>query len=345
MKTYDGPPRRPTQPLALTMGCPVGIGPELVVRCVTGNKRPQQQRIVVVGDPHILAGTARDMGVTAEFRVWKPGDRFPSGVVPVFSVSQLRYDSARWGQPDQSTGAATAQYIEAAVRLTLDGHTSALVTCPISKYSLHLAGYPFPGHTEMLASLTGTSRYRMMMAGSRLKVILVTIHEPLEKVPSLLTQSSVIDCIAMTVDALTRDFGMSRPRVAVAALNPHGGEKNMFGDQEQHIIAPAVEASRNLAEVTGPWPPDTVFHMAAAGHFDAVVAMYHDQGLIPFKLLHFEDGVNVTLGLPLVRTSVDHGTAYDIAGRWKADPRSLTAAMDMADEIVGHRRRFQQRQG
>ena len=212
-----------------------------------------------------------------------------------------------------------------------------MVTCPISKLSLREAGYPYPGHTEMLAALTGAPRVRMMMAGDRLRVVLVTIHEPLGRVSGLLSTDTVRDCIEMTADSLRHDFGLRCPRIAVAALNPHAGEGGLFGDEEGRIIQPAVVASADCGEVSGPWPPDTVFHQAAAGRYDAVIAMYHDQGLIPFKLLHFQDGVNVTLGLPIVRTSVDHGTAYDIAGQGKADPSSLAAAVRLARTIVANR--------
>jgi 4-hydroxythreonine-4-phosphate dehydrogenase len=231
------------------------------------------------------------------------------------------------------------QYITEAVNLIEAGHCSALVTCPISKKSLRDAGYHYPGHTEMLAALTRTTKVRMMLAGPRLKVVLVTIHEPLSQVSGLLTQEEIGDCISMTRSALQRDFAIPTPRIAVAALNPHGGEDAMFGDEEVRIIGPAVAENAKQGDVSGPWPPDTVFYQAAAGRFDAVIAMYHDQGLIPFKLLHFHDGVNVTLGLPLVRTSVDHGTAYDIAGRNLADPSSLAAALAMAQTIVGNRAR------
>ena len=181
------------------------------------------------------------------------------------------------------------------------------------------------------------------MAGEKLRVVLVTIHEALEKVPSLLNQNSIVDCITMTITSLKRDFGMHNPRVAIAALNPHGGEGTMFGDQEERIIGPAIQACQHLGDISGPWPPDTVFYQAASGRYDAVIAMYHDQGLIPFKLLHFENGVNVTLGLPLVRTSVDHGTAYDIAGRWQADEQSLSAAVSMAADIVSNRKKAMHR--
>ncbi len=182
----------------------------------------------------------------------------------------------------------------------------------------------------MLAELTTTTDYRMMMAGTRLRVVLVTIHEPLARVSELLTVDEIQNCIRMTVQALQQDFGISKPRVAVAGFNPHSSEQGMFGREEIDIIEPAVQQYSGDGMITGPWPPDTVFYKAAAGEFDAVIAMYHDQGLIPFKMIHFVDGVNTTLGLPIIRTSVDHGTAYDIAGSGKADPGSLIAAINMA---------------
>jgi 4-hydroxythreonine-4-phosphate dehydrogenase len=190
----------------------------------------------------------------------------------------------------------------------------------------------------MLARLTGSRQHLMMLAGRRLKVALVTIHEPISRVAGLITVDRVADCIRLTARALRNDFGMAQPRIAVAALNPHAGEQGMFGTEETEVIAPAIAACRNECSVSGPWPPDTVFHRALAGDFDVVIAMYHDQGLIPFKLIHFSDGVNVTLGLPIVRTSVDHGTAYDIAGQGRADCSSLSAAFELAAEIASHRK-------
>ena len=231
-------------------------------------------------------------------------------------------------------------YIEKAVELIVQGFCSALVTCPISKKSLHEAGYDYPGHTEMLAALTNSQTVRMMMAGPKLRVVLVTIHVALNQVSGLLTGEEIVDCIQTTSLSLQRDFGIARPRIAIAALNPHAGENGLFGDEETRIIQPAMDSASVAAELSGPWPPDTIFHKAAAGQFDAVISMYHDQGLIPFKLLHFSDGVNVTLGLPIVRTSVDHGTAYDIAGTNQADPSSLQAALSMAQSIVAHRQQW-----
>lgn len=323
-------------PVAITMGCPAGIGPEIICRLFHHDGMSAGGSIVV-GDINVLRQAADCLGMRINIVPWCPGQPVGADTLPVMQVGTPRPEPVRWGHPDVVTGKVMGQAIEEAVRLVNSGHCSAIVTCPISKKSLQQAGYPYPGHTEMLAALTGADKVRMMMAGPRLKVVLVTIHVPLGRVSQLLTQEEIEDCIRMTRSALQRDFALKAPRIAVAGLNPHGGEDGLFGDEELRCIRPAV-AKFAESDVSGPWPPDTVFHKAVAGGFDAVIAMYHDQGLIPFKLLHFQDGVNVTLGLPLVRTSVDHGTAYDIAGRNQADPSSLAAALAMAQTIVANRK-------
>lgn len=337
---------RQTKPLLISMGCPAGIGPEIVMRLFAGTDGWQadpERPVVVVGDTDILARAAAVTGTSRlSIRAWQPGEAVPMDAVPVLQVAGDLRD-LEWGRPTAKSGQAMARYIEAAVRLILSARATALVTCPISKFSLKAAGYPFPGHTEMLAGLTGSPQVHMMMAGPRLRVVLVSIHEALATVPGLLTVRRIRDCILATRQSLEQDFGLKKPRIAVAALNPHAGEQGLFGDEESRLILPAMAAARaadkRMAEVelSGPWPPDTLFHQAAGGRFDAVVSMYHDQGLIPFKLMHFDDGVNVTLGLPIVRTSVDHGTAYDIAGRGQARARSLQAAVIMAQDIVANR--------
>ncbi|MEN8143257.1 MAG: 4-hydroxythreonine-4-phosphate dehydrogenase PdxA, partial [Thermodesulfobacteriota bacterium] len=262
------------------------------------------------------------------------------GAVNVMPLSNLGRE-LRWGEPDVETGRAMAGYIEKAVRLADQGVVAGIVTCPITKLALAMAGYKYPGHTEMLASLTGSSEYAMMMAGSRLKVTLVSIHVALAEVAKRINIDNIFGMIDITARALQEDFGLAEPRLAVAGLNPHAGEGKMFGDEEERLISPAISRARQEGwQVSGPFPPDTVFNKAAAGEYDVVVCMYHDQGLIPFKLLHFEDGVNVTLGLPIIRTSVDHGTAYDIAGRGKANAASLTAAYGLAGKIADNRNRF-----
>jgi len=323
-------------PLGVTMGCPVGVGPEILLKFFKLQEKSQTP-VVVIGDIGVLEHAAATLDMSCKIVPWSPGEGIRPETLPVFPVSSLPVSELHWGQPTVKTAQAMVSYIEQAVKMIGQQKLSAMVTCPISKIALKQTGSPYPGHTEMLAALTGTKRFRMMMAGSRLNVVLVTIHEPLAQVSNLLNQEEILDCIEMTTTALQRDFGLSSPRIAVAGLNPHSGENGMFGDEEEDCIAPAIARYTGPGIISGPWPPDTVFHKAAAGDFDAVIAMYHDQGLIPFKLLHFQDGVNVTLGLPIVRTSVDHGTAYDIAGRGLADCASLAAAVKMASSIVTNR--------
>ena len=327
--------------IGITMGCPVGIGPEIILKFFASEPSAHGCLPVVLGDESVLRHSAAAVGFCPEIVTWQPGQPIQPGTVPVYNLSALDMENLQWGRPDAHTGMAMARYIEEGVSLIKNGVLSGIVTCPITKKALNQAGYPYPGHTEMLADLTGADEYLMMMAGSRLRVSLVTIHEPVSRVPGLITREKIRECIRITARALRVDFGIDQPRIAVAALNPHAGEQGMFGLEERDIISPAIEACTGDYTVSGPWPPDTVFHRAAAGDFDAVVAMYHDQGLIPFKLLHFKDGVNVTLGLPIVRTSVDHGTAYDIAGQGKADCASLQAAFDLATVIVDNRLKAQ----
>ena len=331
--------------LAITMGCPVGIGPEIIIRFHEQTRwQDQDYRPVVLGDPGVLGRSASELNSKLPVVSWLPGDDIRPEAVNVLSLSSLG-DDLRWGQPDATTGKAMAGYIEEAVRLINDGTLAGMVTCPITKTALKMAGYHYPGHTEMLAELCGTKNFAMMMAGQRLRVTLVTIHVGIAQVADLLSPEKISGLISMTDQALKQDFGIKRPRLAVAGLNPHAGEGGMFGDEEERLIIPALaKARKSGCLVEGPFPPDTIFNKVAEGQYDAVVCMYHDQGLIPFKLIHFEDGVNVTIGLPIVRTSVDHGTAYDIAGQGKASPASLVAAFDLAANIVDNRQRFAEKQ-
>lgn len=333
------------KPLLISMGCPAGIGPEIILRLFAGETGwcpDPAWPVVVAGDRSVLERARRLTGAPVPIIAWRPGESVPADALAVLAVESPALDGLQWGQPNAATGLAMARYIEKAVALIQEGEASALITCPISKFSLHQAGYRFPGHTEMLAILTGTSKVHMMMAGPRLKVVLVTIHEALKDIFTFLQPEVIAACIRQTHASLVQDFGCPKPRIAVAALNPHGGEQGMFGDEEKRIIEPAMAAARRelgQVELSGPWPPDTVFYQAGQGKFDAVIAMYHDQGLIPFKLLHFEDGVNVTLGLPIIRTSVDHGTAYDIAGKGLAKANSLAAAVQLAQTMAANRER------
>ena len=261
------------------------------------------------------------------------------GRIDLIAISRLNSRGTMPGRPTSEGGKAMVEYIINAVHLALEGEVDAMVTCPISKVLMQRAGHFFEGHTQLISHMTGTGEYVMMLAGERLRVALVTIHCSLKEVPEILDSEMILRTISITAMALKKDFGLKTPRLAVAALNPHAGESGLFGSEESEIILPAVQKAR--AEgilVEGPLPADTLFYKAATGGFDAVIAMYHDQGLIPLKLLHFSDAVNVTLGLPIIRTSVDHGTAYDIAGTGKADSSSLKSAIRMAVEISRNRK-------
>lgn len=320
------------------MGCPVGIGPEIILRHACQKQTDPAVIPVVLGDIGVLRRCAAELALDVPLSAWVPGTPLPDRALAVVEASRLPARELDWGRPDNATAGAMVQYIRQGVELVRQGVLHGIATCPISKAALQKAGFAYPGHTEMLADLTGSRDFAMMMAGQRLRVTLVTIHCPLSEVPAQLTRQAVARMIGITHRSLQRDFAIATPRIAVAGLNPHAGEDGLFGREEQTAIAPAIEqARRDGLQVEGPIPPDTVFFKAAAGLYDAVVCMYHDQGLIPFKLLHFKDGVNVTLGLPIVRTSVDHGTAYDIAGKGLADPSSLAAAIDLAGIICANR--------
>jgi 4-hydroxythreonine-4-phosphate dehydrogenase len=235
-------------------------------------------------------------------------------------------------------GETSYRYVETAVRLAQRDILQGIVTAPISKAMWHAAGRNYPGHTELLAALTTTPEVRMMLVGKQLRVILVTTHMALSQVPVSLSSERILKTIQMTVDHLQRFHGIARPRLAVAGLNPHAGEAGAFGDEEERVIAPAVrQAQTQGLTAEGPFPADTVFVRATRGVFDGVICLYHDQGLIPLKLLSWEDGVNVTVGLPIVRTSPDHGTAFDIAGHGKADPQSMRAALKLAVHMTHYR--------
>jgi 4-hydroxythreonine-4-phosphate dehydrogenase len=313
-------------PIAISLGDPAGIGPEIVVRALAA--RPDAD-VLVFGDAGLLAAAAGAVQLP------------PPDPARVRTVTTLQPDAVTAGKPNDASARAQLAFLEAAVDATLAGETRALVTAPISKEWIARAGFSFPGHTEYLASRAGVKEFAMMLAGPRLRVTVATTHVALRDVPRLLTVENIASAIWLTATALARQFGVATPRVAVAGLNPHAGEAGRFGDEEERLVRPAVAAARAriaaaglTATVAGPEVPDAVFRQAAHGGFDAVVALYHDQGLIPLKLLHFDDGVNVTLGLPFPRTSPDHGTAYDIAGTGRARPDSFLAALDLAARFV-----------
>ncbi len=327
--------------IGITMGCPAGIGPEIILKYFASRSWAPDIQPIVIGDTGILEKCGKDLNLPASCIPWQTGMPYPESGIPVINVSDLNIDTHTWGQFTKDSSQCMADYILKAVELAKNQVIDAITTCPISKSALQLAGHNFPGHTEMLVELTGAEKYTMMMAGKSLKVTLTTIHCALNEVPGRLTQTAIHNLIHITNNALKIDFGIAAPKIAVAGLNPHSSEDGLFGTEEEKIIAPAIQnAVLDGIDATGPFPPDTVFFKASSGLYDAVVCMYHDQGLIPFKLLHFSDGVNVTLGLPIVRTSVDHGTAYDIAGKGLADATSLASAVAMASEISTHRKLY-----
>jgi len=327
-------------PLGLTMGCPAGIGPEIIIKAFAGN--PEwllSPPAVVIGDINILKRASKALDINIPLKSWMPGDPFSNSAIYVITQTSLNIEDVPWGKPNSVTGKASFEYITEGIRLCQEEKLSGLVTAPISKLGLKLAGIDYPGHTEILADRTNTERYAMMLAGDKLRVTLVTIHCPLREVADSISTEKIFQIISLTVFSLKNEFGLKEPKIAVAGLNPHGGESGMFGNEEERVITPAIEMAREKGiAVSGPYPPDTVFYQAINGEFDAVICQYHDQGLIPFKLIHFRDGVNLTLGLPIIRTSVDHGTAYDIAGTGKADCASLEAAIRLASKIVVNRR-------
>ena len=329
--------------IAITMGDPAGIGPEVILKTLLQGDIYQVCKPIVLGDINVLRMVSKKLGPLSFRTIKTPPEVTGSpGLVDVISVSNLKRDSFIPGRPTVPGGKAMVDYIIKAVDFNKDGQVSAMVTCPISKELMHKAGYRFDGHTELLANLTNTRDYGMMLANESLRVSLVTIHCALKEVPQRLNKALILKTIRLTYRALENDFAIKKPHVAVAGLNPHAGEAGLFGLEDKEIIQPAVdEAKTEGLLVDGPFPADTIFYHAINGKFDAVVAMYHDQGLIPVKLLHFSDSVNITLGLPIVRTSVDHGTAYDIAGKGVADPSSLIAAIRMAAKIASARRKEQ----
>jgi 4-hydroxythreonine-4-phosphate dehydrogenase len=317
--------------LGISLGDPAGVGPEVVILALAA--RPELA-VVVFGDRGVLARAARTTGVDLAALTGV-------SVVPVTDIA----GEVEPGRPNLASARAQVSYLAAATRAVVAGEVAALVTAPISKEWAARAGFAFPGHTEYLAAEAGTAEFAMMLAAPRLRVTVVTGHQALREVPTALTAARIASTVVLTATALQRDFGLAVPRVAVAGLNPHAGEAGRFGDEETRLVLPGIEQARARlaaagvsAEVTGPHVPDVVFRQAACEQaHDGVVALYHDQGLIPIKLLAFDEAVNVTLGLNFLRTSPDHGTAYDIAGTGRARPQSFMAALDLAAQMARRR--------
>ena len=310
--------------VGITLGDPAGIGPEIVAAALDAAPREWRDRIIVYGDRGPLERGARAMGVA---------------VPDITLVPSASNDGDRTtpGAPDRTSGAAQVAYLEAAVAAAVRNELGAIVTAPISKTWARRAGFEFLGHTEMLAARLGARDVCMFFVGPKLKVALTTVHRPLAEVVTDLTTERVRVVVELVARSMVRDLGVTAPRIGVVGLNPHAGEDGLLGDEDAEIIAPALEEPLPPATLLGPLVPDAAFRDAVHGRYDALIAMYHDQGLIPVKLIDFEESVNVTLGLPIVRTSPDHGTAYDIAGKGIARAVSMKRALALAIEMVARR--------
>ena len=328
--------------IAISMGDPAGIGAEIILKsaAVLARRRPAPS-LVVIGDLKVMLETARRLGRVPIPRPWTPAAA-PVGLtrgLSVLAAGELPRLARRPGHPTVAGGEASFQYVMRGARMAMRGEVDALVTAPISKQGWHRAGHEYPGHSELVAEVGRARTWRMMFAGAQLKLVLVTVHIGLREVSSKLTRGAVLETIRLLHQHLREAGSRSRPRIGVLGFNPHAGEQGLFGDEEIRAINPAIKAARHSGiDAFGPLAPDTAFvRTNGRFNFDAVVAMYHDQGLIPLKTLEFDRAVNVTLGLPFIRTCPDHGTAFDIAGHGCANPASMIAAIEYASRAVDSR--------
>ncbi len=326
--------------IILTQGDPAGIGPEVILAGLDRWRPPSDARLIVLGYPDHFRpiGSATAPGPFRTLSAWAAGPSNP-GIIWAQPDEPAYGRPVRPGQLSELAAGAARQCLEEALGWLLSGRADGLCTGPIHKAAMARVGFPYPGHTEFLAARSGARPVAMLLVGGGLRVALATVHEPIARVPQLINTADLVELLRLLACSLP-DFGLEAPRIAVAGLNPHAGEEGRFGREELEVIAPAVEVARARGvDARGPYSADTVFARARAGEFDAVLAMYHDQGLIAVKTLDFHGAVNVTLGLPFVRTSPDHGTALDLAGRGLARPDSMIAALQLAFGLAAERRR------
>lgn len=322
--------------IAITIGDPAGIGPEVAMKTALSEEVRRVCRPFLVGTLSVVERHASWCSLDADIRPAPSVSdlEFSEEVLPLLDMGEGTIEREELGRPDARWGGLSMAYVEHAARLCLSGDIAGMTTAPICKEAIRAAGYRCQGHTDYLGSLCDRDDYVMMLVGGGIRTALATVHISLRSVPVELTKGKVLNAIEKGAAGLKR-LGIERPRIAVNGLNPHAGEGGAFGDEEERIIAPAVEAAKEAGyDVTGPLPPDTSFWRMLKGDFDLVVSMYHDQGLIPLKTLAFDTGVNVTLGLPIVRTSPDHGTAFGIAGQGRADPASSIEAVKLAARLA-----------
>jgi len=326
--------------LAITVGDPAGIGPEIILKALAHADVFERCRPLVIGDRRILERAAPWVGLpepTFEMIANPRDGEYRAGTVPILDLGDADPAEIPVGVESGAGGRAAVEAVFRACDLAMAGETDAVVTAPLNKAAMHMAGFRYPGHTELLAERTGAGKVTMLLTGPNLRVVHVSMHVGLAEAIARVTTERVLDTIRLA-DSACRSLGVARPRIAVAGLNPHASEGGLFGFEEAMAIMPAIEAARTEGlDVSDPQPPDTVFLRATKGTYDIVVAMYHDQGHIPMKLLAFDSGVNVSIGLPIIRTSVDHGTAFDIAGTGIAREDSLIAAIDVAIQMVAAR--------
>ena len=327
--------------LGLTMGDPAGIGPEVLAKAFAGREIGRLCRPIVIGSLPVMEQTVRSLGLPMRVEAVAGHDQplGRRGAIPVLDPLERPLGRFRMGVAAEETGAASLSFISKAVRLAEAGCINGIVTGPINKEAINLAGCKHPGHTELLADLTHSQEVGMMILGGPLKIMFATTHVAVRDLSSVLTVERVGRTIRLAHRALRDFFGVAKPKIGLAALNPHAGEAGLFGDEERRCILPAAQQARSAGiHVSDPLPADTLFGKAVRGEYDGVVAMYHDQGLIPLKLVAFGRCVNLTVGLPIIRTSVDHGTAYDIAGKGVADPGSLVEAVKLAARLAAAKR-------
>jgi 4-hydroxythreonine-4-phosphate dehydrogenase len=323
----------------VTIGDPAGIGPEVTLKAVTNESVQAVCDPVIIGDASYLSQWTGRFGIDPSVRIIERSQPFPDTIssLIIYNLANIE-QPIEMGKESAVCGRASADYIETAVALLKNGDIDAITTAPVNKHSLFMAGCPFPGHTEYLAHLAGSDNVAMAFFAPELRVVLLTIHIALSEVSSRVRKQELTKLFGL-VNTELRRYGLEQPRIAMAGLNPHAGEGGLFGSEEADEIIPAIEeCRRNGIEVSGPYPADTIFLRASRGEFDIVVSCYHDQGLVAVKCLAFGEAVNVTLGLPFIRTSVDHGTAFDIAGHGNADARSMVAAIKLAAELWRLRR-------
>lgn len=328
--------------IAITMGDAAGIGPEIIARVFLKKDIYKYGDIFVIGDLIPMLSAQRKISKNLYIKLIDEKLKIERKkyAINLFDMKILKHGDYILGENSKKAGFAAFKYIEKAIYFSKQKKVAAIVTAPINKHSLHLAGVKYPGHTEILARFFNVKKYTMMLASDKLKVVLVTIHEAIKNVPYFLKKEKIFDIIKLTDESLKNYFKIKKPKIAVLGLNPHAGENGAFGNEEKEIIIPAIlKAKKYGIECEGPFPSDTIFNKIVYDKkYDVAVCMYHDQGLIPLKLLSFDKGVNITLGLPVVRTSPDHGTAYDIAGLGIASEESLFNAIKFAAEMIDNKR-------